>query len=112
MLFGNKLRELRELKKYTQDYVATHLGMSQSAYSKIECNEVKPDVKKLSCLASFYQISIVELLSGNNENHKTCINDETLHHICLKETDLLNKQIENLQSENSHLRKENVRLMD
>ena len=40
---GGKIRQIRELKGFTQDYLATQLGISQRAYSKLERDEIKLD---------------------------------------------------------------------
>ena len=36
---GRKLKMLRELNDYSQDYVGIKLGISQNAYSRIELNQ-------------------------------------------------------------------------
>ncbi len=39
MNVGSKIKQLRELRNYTQSYVATQLNISVSGYGKIERNE-------------------------------------------------------------------------
>ena len=33
---GGKIRQIRELKGFSQDYLATQLGISQHAFSKLD----------------------------------------------------------------------------
>lgn len=41
MTNGTKLRMIRQIKGYKQDYVAEQLGMSQTNYSNIEIGKQK-----------------------------------------------------------------------
>lgn len=44
MLVGFKIKKLRELRNYTQSYMAAALSVTQSTYSRYECDEVEcPD---------------------------------------------------------------------
>ena len=45
---GTKIRKIRELKNYTQEYMAQQLGVAQNSYSRYENPEtdVKPDLLK------------------------------------------------------------------
>ena len=44
---GDKIRKARELKGFSQDFMAGKLEMSQWAYSKIENNDIKLDWDEL-----------------------------------------------------------------
>jgi transcriptional regulator with XRE-family HTH domain len=37
---GEKIRQIRDLKGLSQEYISGKLGISQRAYSKIERNEI------------------------------------------------------------------------
>ena len=39
---GQKVKELREKRNYTQEYMAEQLGITQGSYSKIEQNKSNP----------------------------------------------------------------------
>ena len=45
---GTKIRKIRELKNYTQEYMAQQLGVAQNSYSRYENpdTDVKPDLLK------------------------------------------------------------------
>jgi transcriptional regulator with XRE-family HTH domain len=51
-----KLRRLRELRNYSQAYVAGKLHISQSYYSKLESGRVKIRVEMMRQIASVYEV--------------------------------------------------------
>ncbi|VAW11731.1 hypothetical protein MNBD_BACTEROID03-211 [hydrothermal vent metagenome] len=60
---GAKIRKIRALKGYTQDYMAAKLDVSQRAYSKLENNEIKLDWNRLTDISKILEIDPVELIS-------------------------------------------------
>ncbi len=48
---SEKLRKLRIEKGYSQEYMAAKLGLSQSAYSKIERGKTKLTIERLERLS-------------------------------------------------------------
>ena len=58
MTIGYKIRRLRENKNYTQQYMADQLGISQSAYSLIEADEIKPTNEKLIKISELMEVDI------------------------------------------------------
>lgn len=67
---GTIIRKHRELKNYTQDYVAKQMGISQNAYSKIENNYTQLTVKHVKELSRILQVSLLDLLRDEFEIHK------------------------------------------
>lgn len=61
-LLGEKLKELRKAHSYTQDYVASVLGIVRQTYSNYETGRRKPDSDSLYKLAGLYDISIGDLM--------------------------------------------------
>jgi|SRR5690554_1924075 len=53
---GEKLRQIRKLKGYSQEYMAHRMKISQRAYSKIENNETRIDWEKLSEISNILKI--------------------------------------------------------
>lgn len=103
---GKKIKQLRELKNYSQEYMAKNLNMSIPGYGRIERNEVDVSIERAHQIASVLGISITELISFdekyvfNNYAQTTnglVVNSE-LHqteNIVLKElVDFLKKQLE------------------
>ncbi len=64
-VLSERLRRLRQLFGYSQEYVAFNLGITQPAYCKWESGQSRPPIDKLEHIATLYQISIGELLSGS-----------------------------------------------
>lgn len=60
---GNKIRKIRELKGFTQDYMALKLEISQRAYSKLERNETKLDWQRIEKISEILEIEPVDLVS-------------------------------------------------
>jgi transcriptional regulator with XRE-family HTH domain len=54
---GETIRLQRLTKKYSQEYIAFMLEISQAAYSKIERNETELTVKRLYEIAEILEIS-------------------------------------------------------
>jgi transcriptional regulator with XRE-family HTH domain len=52
------IKEARTTKGYSQEYVATKLGMSQNAYSKLEMGKTSLKLKRLSQLADILEIEL------------------------------------------------------
>ncbi len=60
--FGEKIKEVREQKNYSQEYVASELGVSQRAYSKLESGETQLKGEVLVELARIFKIDILDLI--------------------------------------------------
>ena len=67
-MIGTKIRYIRENKKITQDYIANKLGISQTAYSKIETNQTQLTIERLKEIAELLEVSETELISGSPIN--------------------------------------------
>jgi transcriptional regulator with XRE-family HTH domain len=63
MNVGNNIKQIRELRNYTQEYMAQKLSMSQSAYARIESGTIIPEVDKLQRIAEILDIDISVLLN-------------------------------------------------
>ena len=62
ILLSEQLKKLRKQKENTQEDLANHLGISIQAVSKWERNEGYPDITLLPAIASYYNVSIDDLL--------------------------------------------------
>lgn len=63
-MIGHKIKRYRELRNYSQDYLASKLGISQNAYSKIETNQTKLRVDRLKQIAAALEIPEEELINS------------------------------------------------
>ena len=65
MEFNEKLQELRKQKSLTQEDLAQAIFVSRTAISKWESGRGYPNIDSLKALAKFFEITIDELLSGD-----------------------------------------------
>lgn len=65
MEFSQKLQELRKQKGLTQEELAQSLYVSRTAVSKWESGRGYPGIDSLKAIASFFSVTIDDLLSGN-----------------------------------------------
>ena len=65
MEFHEKLQELRKQKGLTQEELAKHLYVSRAAISKWEQGRGYPGIDSLKAIASFFSLTVDELLSSN-----------------------------------------------
>lgn len=66
---GTVLRKYREIRNYSQDYVARKMGISQNAYSKIENNITQLTVNHVKLISQVLEVSIMDLLRDEFEIH-------------------------------------------
>ena len=63
--FGENLKNLRKQKNLTQERLAEFLGVSFQTVSKWERGDTYPDITMLPEIASFFRVSVDELLGVN-----------------------------------------------
>lgn len=61
-LLPTKLKELRKVYGFTQDYVASALGIARQTYSHYETGKRTPSSEALFKLAGLYDISVDDLM--------------------------------------------------
>ncbi len=66
MKINEKIRLMRESKKFTQAKMAEKLNMSVSGYRKIETGQSKIDHHKLERCAALFDVELIELMSLGN----------------------------------------------
>lgn len=65
---GFKLKTLRELHNYKQEYVGSILGLSQTGYSKIENDGIENiNLKHLQKLSELYNVSVAQLFDWDGK---------------------------------------------
>lgn len=78
--FSKKLKILREINNYTQEYVARILDISQNAYSLIEKGTTKITLDRIEVLAELYKTTPSELISINDNFYHNPNASEDTHH--------------------------------
>jgi transcriptional regulator with XRE-family HTH domain len=63
-----KLKQLRELKNFTQEYMAQQLGLSTRAYSKIESGETQLTINRLNEIAAILKVDPIQALGFDHQN--------------------------------------------
>ena len=109
MLIGNKIKKLRELKNFTQEYMAEKLEISQSNYSRIESDELDLPLSRLSQIADILEIKLSDLIEFDakyffNNVHAQTINGNINNNISQNEKKLYEEQIELLKGEVAYLK--------
>jgi transcriptional regulator with XRE-family HTH domain len=64
----SNIRKVREFRKYTQDYLAVKLQISQNAYSKVELGYSSITLTRVIEIAEILEVDLVDLLSTDGEN--------------------------------------------
>lgn len=67
MQIGNKVKKLRELRNYTQQYMADRLAMTSAGYSKIERDEVSITFDKLEKISEILDIPLNKLIEFDDK---------------------------------------------
>lgn len=110
VLIGQKIKKLRELKNYTQAHMATELGITQSAYSKIEQGETEMTYAKMSKIAEVLGMSPEDIAAFNEQMIFNVMHNQTGNGFVIqkgisdKERELYEKQISILMEELSYLK--------
>ena len=66
MNIGNNIKQIRELKNFSQEYIAQQLGISQATYARIETGVIIPRVDRLQCIADILEVDMSTLLNASN----------------------------------------------
>jgi transcriptional regulator with XRE-family HTH domain len=69
---GNKIRLLRVVSGYPQEYIAFQLGISQSAYSRQESGRTQLSLIQIKTICKVYELTMMEFLENsiNDLMHK------------------------------------------
>ncbi len=111
-----KIKKRRNELQYSQEYMASKLGISQPAYANLENGETKITTKRLEKIAKILEIELIDLLDSNttvnniNNNAKNTYGIvENLYQANKEFVDIIIKQYEKdkefLISENKKLLK-------
>jgi transcriptional regulator with XRE-family HTH domain len=111
MNIGLKIRKLRELKNYRQEYMAEHLQITQASYSKIESGETDLTYGRLVEIAGVLGIKVEDITNFdekivlNNHAQSTVVNGYVNNYNHIEhERQLYQEQITTLKAENEYLK--------
>lgn len=106
MNIGTKIKKLRELKNFTQDYMAEQLGISQGAYSRMELGDSEMTYGRLEKISEILEMKPEDIISFNESMVFNVMHNQTGNGLVIqnnppnnKERELYEAQIETLKAE-------------
>ena len=108
MKVGEKIKKFRELKNYTQQYVADELELSLSGYGKIERDETDISISRLEKIAAVLEVDVSTILSfdekhifnfHNKQNAMVSMRDQHINQM-----ELIDKIVSQYKDENQYLK--------
>ncbi|WP_337969719.1 LexA family protein [Virgibacillus salexigens] len=79
-MYGKKLKELRLIEGWTQQEVATKLGVSKQTYNHYENEKRKPGLEMIKKLAEVYQVNL-DRVFGNISETPTKVNEKEAEYV-------------------------------
>lgn len=73
-----KIKQLREVKSYTQEYMAEKLNVSNSTYSRIETGMQDITISRLAEIANILEVEAWELLAPDGNSRIIRTTDEPI----------------------------------
>jgi transcriptional regulator with XRE-family HTH domain len=109
-LIAFNIKKIRESKNLTQEYLASRLGISQNAYSRIENSRTRLSTDRMREIARILEVSLHEFLIS--ENNMGIPSRETIFNPSESQKENYNHTVLILKAEIEHLRRENLRLLE
>ena len=76
-----KIKQIRELKNFTQEYVAQQLGLSTRAYSKIETGETQLTINRLNEISAILEVQPMEVLGFDDKKVFNFYNSSDINNV-------------------------------
>ena len=73
MILGQRIKEEREKRQWTQDYLAETLNVSRQAISKWEVGSTYPDIDRLVQISNLFDITLDSLIKGDDSLKKSIV---------------------------------------
>lgn len=108
---GQKVKKLRELRNYTQHYMAQEMGVTQSAYSKMELGESEITYSKLERISEILGVAVEEIAAFNEQMIFNIMHNQTGNGFVVnkgmsdQERKLYEDQIQLLKEQNEYLKR-------
>lgn len=102
-IFGKNIRKFRELKGYSQEYMAHELDITQASYAKLENNTTKLDVGRLFTIAKLLETDVADILE---------LNKQTIYHQDIKENSIGHQQVQTLNQDNKEIYEKLIQAKD
>jgi len=72
---ADNIRKMRELRNFTQDYMATQLGITQAGYSKIESGTTDISFSKIEEIAGILSVTPADLVAFDSQKYFNSFNN-------------------------------------
>lgn len=76
-----KIKQIRELKNFTQEYMAQKLGLSTRAYSKIETGETQLTINRLNEISAILEVQPMEVLGFDDKKVFNFYNSNDINNV-------------------------------
>jgi transcriptional regulator with XRE-family HTH domain len=91
--FCKKLKDLRNERKWSQEYLAYRLGVSAPSISKIESGITNVTLSSIKQIAVIFELPMVELLRTERDGPNNVLNDASQlvnlkERLCMRETEI------------------------
>lgn len=73
MILGQRIKEEREKRQWTQDYLAETLNVSRQTISKWEVGSTYPDIDRLLQISNLFGITLDSLIKGDDSLKKSIV---------------------------------------
>ncbi|MDX1902717.1 MAG: helix-turn-helix domain-containing protein [Thermonemataceae bacterium] len=112
--FYAKIREIRESKKLSQEYMAHQLGISTISYHKLETGKTQLTLERLQSIAQILDTNLTEILGATP---KTEIKEYHSNYHCSINGDIVSandflKIIQDILAQNQALLEQNKQLIE
>lgn len=112
MEIGNKIKKVRELRNYTQEYMAQKMNISQASYSRFEASNSGITFSQLTSIATVLEMKVEDLIAFDEKmifNNYGTANDKSfsvITEVSSREVELYQKTISLLEDKIKSLEKE------
>ena len=93
-IIGKNIRKFRELKGYSQEYMANEMELTQASYAKLESNSTKISVERLFTIAKLLETDVADILE---------LNKQTIYQQDIKEHSIGHQEVQNLHQDNKEV---------
>lgn len=108
-MYGEKIKIIRELRGFSQEYMANKLEVAQNTYSKIETGQTKLTAEMLKKISDLLGVSPVDILSNqpaiiNFESNQGTQGIGHIEHFYTFQREFVEKMVASKDSEIQHLK--------
>lgn len=96
-MIGTKIKEIRETQKLSQEYMASQIGITQAAYSKLESNSTGITIQRLQKICELLNVDVSELVNKEQQYINNVSNNKQVNNVVYAQN-ITNTEEETIQS--------------